>query len=154
MDPNAPRVEVTLHESHYKFVILPTLGNLKMIMDGDLNTMKLLMDNVPLTMAFLSTTYNFDGECPIWKGLDWECLLIGLFNCKVCFQSVICICDRKAFFAPFCNSDNISILIEVSIKIWAIYGYKNKGSLGKETFMETLVLFYAYFIFQSSRCEH
>jgi hypothetical protein len=46
------------------------LGDLKVIVDGDPNTMKLLMDVVSSIMAFVSTTYSFDGEPSIWKGLD------------------------------------------------------------------------------------
>jgi hypothetical protein len=65
MNPYAFRVEAILFESHYKFVIIPTLGDLRAIVDRDLDTTKLLMDNVPSTMAFLSTTYNFDEVCTV-----------------------------------------------------------------------------------------
>jgi hypothetical protein len=65
MNPYALRVEAILFESHYKFVIIPTLGDLKAVVDGDPRTTKLLMDNVPSTMAFLSTTYSFDKECVV-----------------------------------------------------------------------------------------
>jgi hypothetical protein len=84
-DLDTLRVEVILIESHYKFAILPALGDRKAVVDGDPNTTKLFMDSVLSTMAFLSTNYTFDGECAVWKGPDCECLLIGLLNYKVCF---------------------------------------------------------------------
>jgi hypothetical protein len=73
------------------------------IVDGDPNTTKLLMDVVLSIMAFVSTTYNFDREHSIWKGPDWECKFIGFFNCKVCFQFVMYLCDREAFSHLFPN---------------------------------------------------
>ncbi len=90
-------MEAIFLDSHYKYAIFPTLGNLKPIVDGDLSTTKLLMDIMSSIMAFVSITYNFVGECLIWTRLDQECFLTGLFNCKVCFQAIICVCDRKAF---------------------------------------------------------
>ncbi len=65
------RVEVILLVLHYKFVILLTLGDLKVVVDGDPNTTKLFVNNMLSNMAFLSTTYSFEWECAIWKGLDW-----------------------------------------------------------------------------------
>jgi hypothetical protein len=56
--------------SHYKYAIFLVLGDFKVIVDGDPNTTKLFMDVVLLIMAFVSTTYNFDIECSIWKGLN------------------------------------------------------------------------------------
>ncbi len=58
-------MEAILFELHYKFVIIPTLGDLRVVVDGDPHTTKLLMDSVPSTMAFLSTTYSFDEECVV-----------------------------------------------------------------------------------------
>jgi hypothetical protein len=90
-------MQTNLFDSHYKYAIFPTLGDLKAIVDGDLSTIKLLMDIMSSTMAFVSIRYIFVGECLVWIGLDWECFLVGLFNCKVCFQAIICVRDRKAF---------------------------------------------------------
>ncbi len=53
------------------------LGDFKVIVDGDPNTMKLLMDAMPSIMTFVSTTYNFDEECSILKGPYWEFMFIG-----------------------------------------------------------------------------
>jgi hypothetical protein len=145
--PNALRVEVILHKLHYKFAIILVLGDLKVIVDGDLNTMKLLMDIVPLNMALLSTIDNFDGECPIWKGLDWKCLLTSLLNCKVCFQFVICICDRKAFLHLFAIVTKYQFSLKFQLEFGQYMVTKTKVLLGKETFMETLLLFYAYLFF-------
>jgi len=47
------------------------MGNLKVV-DGDSNTSKLPMDNVPLTMAFVSTSYSLLEKLVPWKGLDWD----------------------------------------------------------------------------------
>jgi hypothetical protein len=49
------------------------------------------------TMAFVFTTYSFDGEHSLWRGPYWECLLTGHFNYKVCFQVFVCVCDREVF---------------------------------------------------------
>jgi len=90
-------VELILFESHYKFAILSTLGDLMAVVDGDPNTTKLLMDSMLSIVAILSTTYNIEKECAVWKGQNWECLLTSLFNYKVYFQSIFYICNRKAF---------------------------------------------------------
>jgi hypothetical protein len=140
-------VEAILFELHYKFVIIPTLGDLRVVVDGDPHTTKLLMDSVPSTMAFLSTTYSFDEECVVWKGPNWECLLTSLFNCKVYFQFVIYICDREAFLHLLARMTNY----QFSLKLWLEFGQymavKTKVPLRKESFMKTLVLFYAYVFF-------
>jgi hypothetical protein len=63
MDLETLRVETIFLDSHYKYAIFLALGDLKVIVDGDPNTMKLFMDVVLSTMAFVSTTYSFDGDC-------------------------------------------------------------------------------------------
>jgi hypothetical protein len=62
-------MEVILLNSHYMYAILPMLCNLKVVVNGDLSIAKILMDIMPSIMAFVSTTYNFDGEHAIWKGM-------------------------------------------------------------------------------------
>ncbi len=76
---------------HYKYANILTLGDLKAIIDGDLNTNQLLRDNDHLLiMAFMLTTNSYVGESVVWKGLDWEqCLFTCLFNYKVCFQVML-----------------------------------------------------------------
>jgi hypothetical protein len=91
------KVEAILLDIHYKYANFSALGNFKDIADGDPNTSKLLMDNVLLTMAFVLTTYSFVGDCLIWKGPNCECSIMSLFNCKVYFQIVICVYDKKTF---------------------------------------------------------
>jgi hypothetical protein len=97
INPKAMKVEAILLDMHYKYAKKLALGDLKVIIDRDPNTSKLLMDNVPLIMALVSTTYSFVGDRSIWKGLSCECFIMNLFNCKVCFQIVICVNDRKIF---------------------------------------------------------
>jgi hypothetical protein len=60
------KVEAILLDSHYKYDIFTTLGDLKAIVDGDLSTTKLLMDIMSSIMAFVSITYNFVKECSLW----------------------------------------------------------------------------------------
>ncbi len=105
-----------LHKLHYKFAIILVLGDLKVIVDGDLNTMKLLMDIVPLNMALLST-------------ID------------------ICICDRKAFLHLFAIVTKYQFSLKFQLEFGQYMVTKTKVLLGKETFMETLLLFYAYLFF-------
>jgi hypothetical protein len=45
-------------------------------------------------------------------------LLTGLFNCKVCFQAIICVCDRKAFSHLFA----IVSKYQFSSKFWLEFG--------------------------------
>jgi hypothetical protein len=97
MDLEALRVEAIFLDSHYIYAIFLALGDFKVIVDGDPNTMKLLMYAMLSIMAFVSTTYKFDEEHSIWKGPYWEFMFIGFFNCKVYFQLVIYLCNRKAF---------------------------------------------------------
>jgi hypothetical protein len=97
INPKAMKVEPILLHTHYKYAKFSTLSDLKAIVDGDPITSKLLMDNVPSTMALVSTTYSFVRDRLIWKGLSCECLILNRFNCRVCFQIVICVYDRKIF---------------------------------------------------------
>jgi hypothetical protein len=93
-----------------------SIGGLEGGCGWDPNTTKLLLDRVPSTMTFLSTTYSFEGERAIWKGPNWECLLNSLLNYKVYFQSIICICNRVAFSHLFATV-TVSILIKTLSRI-------------------------------------
>jgi hypothetical protein len=121
--------------SHYKFVILLKLGDLKVVVDGDPNTTNLFMDNMLSNMAFLSTSYSFEWECAIWKGLDWECLFINLLNYKVYFQSIICICNREALSHIFTTVTKYQFLLKLQLEFGQYMAVEIKIPLGKETFM-------------------
>jgi hypothetical protein len=122
-------------------------GDLKVIIDGDPNMTKLLMDIVLSTMAFVSTTYNFDGERSIWKGPDWECMFIGFLACKVCFQFVVYLCDREAFLHLFPTMTKYQFSSKLQLEFELYMAVETKVPLEKETFTKTLVLFYAYLFF-------
>jgi hypothetical protein len=140
-------VEAIFFNLHYKYAIFLAFGDLKVIVDGDPNTTKLLMDIVLLTMAFVSITYSFDGERSIWKGPNWECMLIGFFNCKVCFQFVVYLCDREAFLHLFPTVTKYQFLSKLRLEFEQYMAVETKAPLEKETFMKTPVLFYAYLFF-------
>jgi hypothetical protein len=97
INPKVMKVETILLNMHYKYAKFSALGDVKAIINGDPNTSKLIMDNVPLIMAFVSTTYSFVGDRLIWKRLDCECLIMNLLTCKVCFQIVIYVYDKQIF---------------------------------------------------------
>jgi hypothetical protein len=114
----------------------------------------LLMDIMSSIMAFVSITYNFVGECSLWTWLDWECLLTGLFNCKVCFQAIICVCDRKAFSHLFA----IVSKYQFSSKFWLEFRQYMvvdiEVPLTKETLHEDSHVLLSLSLLQMSRYKH
>jgi hypothetical protein len=51
INPKAMKVEIILLDMHYKYAKFSALGDLKVIINGDPSTNKLLIDNVPSTMG-------------------------------------------------------------------------------------------------------
>jgi hypothetical protein len=62
------RMKAILLDMHYKYVLLLAMGELKVVVDGDPSTTKLLMDNVPSIMAFVLTTCTLLKN--LWLGRD------------------------------------------------------------------------------------
>jgi hypothetical protein len=135
-------VELILLESHYKFAILSTLGDLMAVVDGDPNTTKLLMDSMLSTVAILSITYNIERECVVWKGPNWECLLSGLFNYKVYFQSVFYICNREAFSHLFAIVTKYKFSSKLRLEFGQYMVIEIEVPLGKETFMKIRLCYF------------
>jgi hypothetical protein len=71
---------------------------------------QLMVDIIPLTMAFVLTTCSFVGKHAIWKGLDWECLFTNLLpSCRL---------------GVLHDSKQIRIFFVVLIGIWLIHSNK------------------------------
>ncbi len=47
-----------------------------------------LQDDVTRTITIVCTTHSMKDVPIVWKGLDWESFLIGLFNAKASFMAV------------------------------------------------------------------
>ncbi len=110
-------IEAIFLNTHYKYVALTTMNDIKATIDGDISMSKLLMANVTSIIAFLLTMYSLVGKLITWKGLDWECLFTSLFNFKVNFQDYLSLWLGCIFIHV---SDYQLIPIFVQIPYWSL----------------------------------
>jgi len=104
------RMKVILLDMHYKYAFLLAMGELKVVVDGDPSTTKLLMDNVPSIMAIVLTTWRLFKKLVAWKGANsnassWAFSIIRstsnlLFVCVI--KMPLCICLPQYTNTIFC----------------------------------------------------
>jgi hypothetical protein len=88
--------KVILLNNHYKYDKVGNMSGLLDVINKESST-SFLQDDVTRTIAIVCTTHSMKDVPIVWKGLDWESFLIGLFNAKASFMAVACICNRKSF---------------------------------------------------------
>ncbi len=79
-------------DNHYKYDIINNMSGLLDVMDKESSAL-FLQDDVTWTIDVDYTTHSMKNVPIIWKGLNWESFLIGIFNVKANFIIVACICD-------------------------------------------------------------
>jgi hypothetical protein len=108
---------------------------------------------VKSTMAFVFTTYGFDGEHSLWKGPYWNCLLTGHFNYKVCFQVVVCVRDREVFSHLFATMSKYQFSSKIQLG-FRQYMMADNSSFEEGNLYEDSCVFLWLRILQSSRRKH
>ncbi len=143
------KVEAILLNTHYKYANLSVFGNIKVIVIGDPNTSKLLVDHDICVdnIQFCRRTFSMERT-------NWECLFMGLFNCKVCFQLFVYLCDQDVFFVALRNSTHVPIFFEVLFRIWPIHGNRYRSALDEGYIHEDFDVLLCLLVIQSSMWKH
>ncbi len=98
--------EAIMLESHYKF---DRVNNMVALLDVIIKETitSLLQDNATSTITVICTIHITKDILAIWKWFDWDSFVTRLFNVRVRFKVVVCICDcnsLKNLFTTMCKS--------------------------------------------------
>ncbi len=126
--------------THYR---LGSMVKLKEVIDMP-KLVSFLHDKTPHAIVVVYTTHTLKKTPPMWRGPNWEPLVIGWLEAKATFKMVVYVCDHKSFKHMFTI---VFKFIFVS-KVWFEFGQYMvgvaKGTRSSKGPMEEWVFFYAY----------
>jgi hypothetical protein len=87
------------------------------------------------------TKHTLEKSLTVWKGLDWESLIIDLLEAKATFKVVICVCDRESFMCMFTTIFKFVFVTKVRFEFGQYMARAAKGTSSLKGPMEELVFF-------------